>query len=210
MIYRLHSGDAIELLVGDGDNSQTWSLPKPLLAHVSPFFAAALDGRFSESKSHKELLPEDDPAAFELFVQWLYIGETGKDSPEHTLTHVRAWTLGDKLGCPVFQDRAMLKLLRFHAGGQATIIEPQTSLLAYEGSAANSKLRAWALQQFRCEVHNNKLGKMAEEWASITKTVPDFGSDYVRDSASANAFGDKWWRPESQRQQFLELLTYKG
>ena len=210
MIYRLHGGNAIELLVGDEDNPQTWSLPKPLLTHVSPFFAAALDGPFSESESHKMSLPEDDPAAFELFVQWLYIGETGKDSPDYVFTHVRAWTLGDKLGCPVFQDRAMLKLLQFHAGGQGTIIEPQTLLLAYEGSAANSKLRAWALQQFRYEVQGNKLGKMAEDWASITKTVPDFGSDYVRDSASANAFGDKWWRPESKRQQFLELLTYKA
>ena len=209
-MYRLRGSDAIEVLVGEGDGSQTWSLPKKLLTHVSPFFAAALDGAFSESNSHKMLLPEDDPAAFELFVQWLYIGETGKDSTDHILTHVRAWTLGDKLGCPVFQDRAMLKLLQFHSGKRATTIGPQTLQLAYEGSAANSKLRAWALQQFRCEVQRDNLGQMAEEWASITKTVVDFGSDYVRDSASAVAFEDKWWRPEEDRQQFLELLTYEA
>ena len=195
--------------MGDGDYSQTWSLPKNLLTHVSPFFAAALNGPFSESNSNKISLPEDDPAAFELFVQWLYIGETGKGSTDHILTHVRAWTLGDKLGCPVFQDHAMLKLLQFHADKHATIIQPQTLQLAYEGSAANSKLRAWALQQFRCEVESDSLSKMAEEWASITKTVVDFGSDYVRDSASAEAFKDKWWRPEEDGQQFLELLTYK-
>ena len=156
------------------------------------------------------VLPEDDPAAFELFVQWLYIGETGKDSVDHISTHVRAWTLGDKLGCPVFQDRAMLKLLHFHAGDDAMIIEPQTLQLAYEGSAANSKLRTWALQQFLCEVQRNNLSKMAEEWASVTKTVVDFASDYVRDSASAELFEDKWWRPEEDRQQFLELLTYEA
>lgn len=194
--------------MGEGDNSQTWSLPKNLLTHVSPFFAAALDGPFSESNSHKILLPEDDPAAFELFVQWLYIGETGKDDMDHDSTHVKAWTLGDKLGCPVFQDRAMLKLLQFHAGEHAKIIEPQTLQLAYEGSAANSKLRRWALHQFCCEVKGDTLGKTAEEWASIAKTVVDFGSDYVRHSAHAQAFKDKWWQPEDDRQQFLEILTY--
>ena len=156
------------------------------------------------------VLPEDDPAAFELFVQWLYIGETGKDSVDHISTHVRAWTLGDKLGCPVFQDRAMLKLHRFHAGENARIIEPETLQLAYEGSAASSKLRRWALHQFCCEVQGDNLGKDAEEWASIAKTVPDFGSDYVRHSAGAQAFKEKWWRPEDDRQQFLELLTYEA
>ena len=206
----MRGSDAIEVFVGEGDNSQTWSLPKNLLTHVSPFFAAALNGAFSESNSHKILLPDDDPAAFELFVQWLYIGETGKNSKDHILTHVRAWTLGDKLGCPVFQDRAMLKLLQFHAGDQATIIEPQTLQLAYEGSAANSSLRAWALQQFCCEVRRNNLGEMAKEWASVAKTVVDFGSDYVSDSAIAKKFENKWWRPEENRQEFLDVLTYKA
>ena len=196
--------------MGEGDDSQTWSLPKNLLTHVSPFFAAALDGPFSESNSHKMLLPEDDPAAFELFVQWLYIGETGKDSTDHTSVHVRAWTLGDKLGCPVFQDRAMLKLLQFHAGEHGIIIEPETLQLAYEGSAANSKLRRWALHQFCCGVQGNNLGKTAEEWASTAKAVVDFGSDYVRHSTCAQTFKDKWWRPEDDRQQFLELLTYEA
>ena len=48
-----------------------------VLTHCSTFFAAALNGGFAEGISGSVNLPEESPAAFEMWVTWLYIGLIG-------------------------------------------------------------------------------------------------------------------------------------
>lgn len=190
--------------MGDAEHPKIWSLPKNLLVHISPFFAAALNGSFAEASSKTITLPEDDPAAFEMFVQWMYVGKTGRNSTEDIAIHVESWILGDKLGCPVFQDRAMLKLLHLHS---ANLIQPKTLQLAYEGSAAGSKLRKWALQHFIYNVQYENFVENLENWAAVAKAIADFGSDYV--AASAATFKNLWFNPIENGQLYLEILAYK-
>lgn len=55
-----------------GPSQTTWRLHENLLSSSSDFFRSAFNSGFLESHEDKLLLPEDDPAAFELFVRWLY------------------------------------------------------------------------------------------------------------------------------------------
>lgn len=150
------------MIVGTVDNAKTWHLPKELLTRSSPFFAAALNGSFTEANSKVVTLPEDDIDAFALFTQWLYVGEIGgspkdcdldhdHDSPLHCCastvqTLIQAWVLGDKLGCAIFKDLAMLGLIDEL---NVNRIEPYNVGTACERSAPGSKLRRVFLDQLR-------------------------------------------------------------
>ena len=184
------------------ETQKTWSLPKKLLIHVSPFFNAALNGSWVEATSNSISLPEDNPAAFENFVQWIYIGKMSPGS--HVPTYIEAWTLGDKLGCPAFQDCAILQLLYLH---QDAYVEPKTVQLAYEGSMACSRLRKWALQEFSVGIGSKEYVEMAEEWAYVARSTVDFGYDYVQ--ASAASFAELGINPINAGQQYLEVLVYE-
>ncbi|KAK2123946.1 hypothetical protein NOF04DRAFT_1373359 [Fusarium oxysporum II5] len=60
-------------------------------------------------------LPDDDPAVFGLFVEWLYYG-TYNDftSPSSSNIHARCWGLGHKLLCNEFKNYAMGRLYKQH------------------------------------------------------------------------------------------------
>lgn len=61
-------------------------------------------------------LPEADPDLFELFTYWMYTGTLPALS-EYVPHHLKARILVDKLGCPVFQNCAMLELFVLYAMG---------------------------------------------------------------------------------------------
>lgn len=182
------------MIVGAAAVTKTWHLPKELLTNSSPFFAAALNGSFAEAKSKIVSLPEDSIDAFEIFIQWLYVGEItakdciadhdhGDDYPpdfctEATVqTFVEAWILGDKLQCPVFKDLAMLGLLRNLDQG---LIYTHTVRTAYERSAPGSKLRKIVLDQVRYDAWAGGLGDDTDEWMVFARECVDFGEDFVR------------------------------
>jgi len=54
-----------------GPDKVTWSLHENLLSETCDFFKVAFRGEFKEKSGELEL-PDDDPAAFELFIRWLY------------------------------------------------------------------------------------------------------------------------------------------
>ena len=118
IMCRLSNSAPVATVVGLPDQSTTWYLPKQLLTCHSPFFAAALDGRFAEAYFMIVSLPEDEPAVFGLFVQWLYLGHCKVDSEDNVINlglirgfqPAKAWILADKLGCQTFQDRTILQL----------------------------------------------------------------------------------------------------
>ena len=203
MTSRLEGCDAVKVIVGT-ETQKTWSLPKKLLAHVSPFFDAALKGSWVEATSNNITLPEDNPVVFETFVHWIYIGNMNPGSRIDVPMYIGAWTLGDKLGCPAFQDYAMLQLLFLH---EDAFVEPKTVQLAYEGSMAGSRLRKWALQEFTMGIIKKKYVETAEEWACVAKATVDFGYDYVQ--ASAACFAALGAIPVDVGQQYLEVAVYE-
>jgi hypothetical protein len=55
-----------------GPERVEWNLHENLLCNASQFIRSALKGRFKEALDKSIELPEDDTAAFDLFVRWLY------------------------------------------------------------------------------------------------------------------------------------------
>lgn len=101
-----------DIVVIVGPERQHFYLHKVALTEVSPFFTAALDGDFKESKSQTITLPEDPVSAFKPFVKWVYFGqELDKTRPDHAwqLTDriniaLDVFVFGDKIGCSEFRD----------------------------------------------------------------------------------------------------------
>lgn len=141
----------ITIYVGQGDTVATFNLPKDLLVDNSPFFDAALKGRFAEAKLKSINLPDDTKEILEMFVQWLDQGTTKTDN---LLCCIRAWILGDKLGCDPFCNYAMSILLERHG---ALYVHPALIVVPYQHSMPGSKLRYWILDEY---LHDNGRGEI--------------------------------------------------
>lgn len=218
------------MVVGTEGHTKTWHLPKELLVNSSPFFAAALNGSFAEATSKVVNLPEDNTDAFALFIRWLYIGEisgnlfrlgtqtsadeilgtynstynsTSNGNPLRASTQVylQAYNLGDKLGCLVFRDIAMLELIECH---QIEVIQAQTMRIVFQKSTPGSKLREFAIDQFRSDLQHRLLREDAAAFVSVAKIAEDFGLDFLK--ACMEADGDAI-NPNEHRRRYIEVLT---
>ncbi|KAL9007653.1 MAG: hypothetical protein Q9173_007129 [Seirophora scorigena] len=199
----LLEGDiSITVKVSDGKTSGVWTLPKDLLTHASPFFDAALNRPWTESLSKIVDLKEVRPAVFRFFVHWLYAWVNSKDGiyPRHiTLagqtTVLHAWFLGDKLGCPRFQDYALLHLEESLVQNQckdfATVIRE-----AYANTPPSSKLRVFiaSIMLSGTTVHKTPF-KRQGWWVDVVDEVEDLAKDIVKlqmFSAKPFVYGDNW------------------
>ena len=170
----LEDTTAIEITVGHKDEEVSWILPKSLLTHHSKFFDAALNGTFAESNSRTMTMPEDSSDVFRLFVQWLYVGDFKISDVEAWL---EAWVFGDKTGNIAFRDCAMTKLINHHYG---RVLRGATVATAYRKSVAGSKLRKWALDQFRWQQRDGELHDDVGDWVSVVENETDFATDVTR------------------------------
>ena len=199
------------MTVGTQYAATTWHLPKALLTRHSTFFAAALNGSFAEAKSNSVTMPDEDPNVFRVWVQWLFVGHiiceiVRVEDVNNVL--VKGWMLGDKLGCRIFQNIVMTRLLASHSSNWADhLIEPSTLRAAYEGSAPGSMLRKWAIDFFLFETSNNEDGRVSAVqrdsfWISETKDIEDFSQDYLEASVARSA-EDKPENPYIRARQYL-------
>lgn len=75
--------DLVKLYVGP--KRKEFGVHKSLLCKSSHFFDAALNGPYIEGQEGKMYLPEDDPGAFSLYVEWLYRGSIRQGNTEQHL-----------------------------------------------------------------------------------------------------------------------------
>ncbi len=100
----------VNVLVGAGHSK--FVVHKDLLTSKSEFFRAALTGDWEESKSQEVQLPEDDPAAFEMFAHWLYFTELNFGKNDGAFISLsKAWLLGDKLQAIAFKIAVINELV---------------------------------------------------------------------------------------------------
>ncbi|ETN42573.1 uncharacterized protein HMPREF1541_01730 [Cyphellophora europaea CBS 101466] len=91
-----HSSSAIvKVIVGQGMNQRVHNLHKSLLTEKSEFFRGCLAGHFVEANTNQVLLPNDDPQAFECFVNWAYGGTVAADMTVDEC--IQAYILAHKL-----------------------------------------------------------------------------------------------------------------
>ena len=164
--------------MGPENNRAVWYLPKKLLTEHSSFFAAALDGAFSEAESNSIALHDDDPEVFKFFVQWLYCGHDAGIVKLQPVRDVESWIFGDKIRCPGFLNFAMSRLLQYH---KDYWMNPNTLRLIYEKSIVGSKLRKFVLEQIRFNCLDEEWPRKGnEDWLSLIMEIPDFGPDFTR------------------------------
>lgn len=77
--YRLLTTKIVDVFVGA--KRKTFRLHEDLLCDRSDYFRATFQGEFAEAKSKELYLPDDNDAAFELFVNWLYGGDFRMEPP---------------------------------------------------------------------------------------------------------------------------------
>lgn len=199
------------MVVGTGYATKTWHLPKELLVNASPFFAAALNGNFFEATSNVIALPEDSPDAFSLFARWLYVGKIGSvsvalnvDRIEQSIVIlmalVKACVLGDKLGCLIFRDLAMLGLFQYHS---EELIEEEEIRYVFDHSAQGSKLRQFTIDQLRWDLQQDYIEDACCHF-SVSRFAEDFGPIFLETTLKANGAAID---PLEQKHRYLEVLT---
>lgn len=180
-----------------------------MLVYHSPFFAAALEGQFKEANSLKMTLPEDRPLIFEIFVKWLYLGplkpDNGKaedDDIDEADDLVLAWVLGDKLGCPLFQDHVILQLIEFYA---EFILGPFIIKTVYENTVPASKLRLWLINSFLYQ--SFEASGVHKALRDTVEGIEEFSMDVVKaiSAEGRQAFKDPRYDPLG----FLLVVTPK-
>ena len=202
-----------------------WHLPKDLLVNASTFFAAALNGQFTEAASKTVHLPEDNPDAFALFIQWLYVGEISCnnfcyggetsgdqllvnrgdlsiDSPIYTTrVYLQACTLGDKLGCILFMDLATLELIKHH---EYEDFRPETMLFIFEHFGSGSKLRRFAIDQLRWVITGGWPDEDAASFIHASRSHEDIGPEFLEATLETKGAADE---PQACRGRYLQVLT---
>ena len=183
------------MTVGAESNQKTWYLPKKVLTHCSPFFGAALNGNFGEASSKAVDLPEDDPAAFELWATWLSLGKCEGlfEDGQYYDAYVRAWVLGDKLACPAFQDHVMFQFLDWceHDGD----LWPGVIDVVYTESSPGCRLRQLFVNWFVWEKQHGWLSDREDKiiaWTELSEFLKDVLRAELR--ANKNTITDPWKR----------------
>lgn len=158
-------------------------LPKNLLAHVSPFFHACLNGDWSKTVANDIRLLEDKPAVFEWFIRWLYLWTTtAVDECEWLIPNnfdpmmsLDAWVLGDKLGCPQFQDFALAPLFYYNVSDSSLF---DFAGQVYAASPPGSSIGRWIARDLLAEAEGNP--SKHSELVVLAEEISELAVDIVR------------------------------
>jgi hypothetical protein len=144
-----------------GPSKQNFPLHKHLLCTKVPYFRKMFESTFKEGVEQAATLPEDDPNAFALFVQWLYRDsltplDIRKHSPPENdifLDRIRLYCFAEKILLPNLMDLTMTILFsNYKKLGKMPTDEAVG--LAYQHSGPKSPIRtfmtrsvAWSITQ---------------------------------------------------------------
>ncbi|KAE9371939.1 hypothetical protein N431DRAFT_466233 [Stipitochalara longipes BDJ] len=173
-----------------GPERTLWVLPEKILCDRLDFFQSAFQGRFRESNDKVLELPEDDPIAFEVILDYI-LEETLEVNAIKNLTdpkaiHMawfRAWILADKIGCSEVllligdEYRFYLCMLPF----EKRIIPPDAVKFLYENTSTSCQMRtnitnaaveAYKLSLCLCE-------PFIDRWLKSAASYPKYLSDIM-------------------------------
>jgi hypothetical protein len=167
-------------LTGIDASAETWCLSKALISHYSSTLRDACNRGHDASHDLRIMLSSEDPAIFELFVEWINNGTYTLEAPLTATTQpgvnidAQAWVLGDRLGSTQFKNYAMGRLYARYTSAS----EPHSIVIAdinysYEQSAHDSRLRMLfsnllAVYFLDCE---RTVGSTAE-WDGVLQKYP--------------------------------------
>jgi hypothetical protein len=164
---------AKEVTIYVGAEKQGWVLNEELLCDRVPYFKAAFSSAFKEGMEKTMELPEDNPRAFAVFVEWLYTNEircdrcslrtepwqtpgstTPKFRRQKSLKHPSAtddldffalWVFADKLGIVSLAER-VLQELESCCNSHGEVFSKEGLHFAYDNTSESSDLRSTLLR----------------------------------------------------------------
>ena len=173
---------AIIIIVGEGPRSKAFIMHEKIATKFSDFIRAALKIRWQESTHRTILLPEANPAEFDVFEPFVYTGrvysqaiaERTKSNQDDTeYEHLaKLWLLADMLQATTFKDAIVDSLIEK--------LEPwnkcpsKVHYQIYTGSAGSSAMRRLLIDIVLREWNDKALEKAAKDW---------FGQDFFADLA---------------------------
>ena len=168
---------------------------------------------FSAKAEHLICLSEE--AAFEVFAQWLYLGELDFDDVNiSSQTLVEAWILGNELLFPAFRDHVMVQLIKSH---HERGIKPRTLHRIFEDFHSGPKLRKWAIDQLHAKItygytgyDDQKKDKPSDRvtWKRYAKDVKAFSQDFSEACLDAEQGVNRVKKPWENGQQYVAVLRY--
>ncbi|KAF2121993.1 hypothetical protein BDV96DRAFT_464214, partial [Lophiotrema nucula] len=66
--------DVVDICVGEGDETRTFTLPSCVMSKRTAFFRKALSFEWKEAESRAVLLPKEDPEIFNLYLELIFQG----------------------------------------------------------------------------------------------------------------------------------------
>lgn len=140
----------VEILVGPSEHA--FRVHKTVLCGKIPYFDKMFNGGFKEAQEQYANLPDDDPDAFGLFLEWLYVGrippiprKSISNNEERTKMHldrIKLYCFAEKIMAPTIMDSTITSIIRAHIRNN-TSPGFLTIEFAYQNSPSTSCLRKY-------------------------------------------------------------------
>lgn len=178
-----------------GASQTTWRLHENLLSSSSDFFRSAFHSGFKEAREDRLLLPEDDPAAFELFVRWLYARALAASPPpgpaqqtQASLFHassssiqtwLRLYALTCKLMVEELENICVGAAWRYYSIGTRRPAIRDVQFI-YENTPPGSGMRRLLRERLTLGMFRGRQNNpVTPEWREVLNETPDLGFDIV-------------------------------
>lgn len=161
---RVKNDRLVKIVVGKGDEQQTFHLQETNFVRFSPAFAAfASNEHLVDSQTGEYRFPEDSVIGWTGLIFWLLGGdlappfkEAGEED-EKQLLLIQSWILGSKYGILHCCDELMLELMLLL---QRKPVTPENAVTAITGTAPGSKLRKLVCHEIIHDVYSLGRGKI--------------------------------------------------
>jgi hypothetical protein len=168
-----------------GPKRKEWVIHEDLICDRSDYFKAVFKDGFKET-DEKEIHLDDDPAAFALFVDWIYGAELRSNNAQSEWSHVQdlgaLWVFADKIRLPEVKNEVCL-LYDVYLKRRFVDVEEVRSI--YRNTLEASGLRrsvARSTVDFYLNVANKD--RELEHFLKIIGSNATFGLDVARELKS--------------------------
>lgn len=191
MVCRKLGNEMVDIYVGPEE--QLVRVHKSRLCNRIDYFDKMFNGKFKEAIDNVARLPEDDPAEFDVLIQWVYCPKPDQIQALTTITNsegqggpswdaVGFYSLAEKYCLRELQNLIMDALLKYHIK-QDELPAPSFVDRAYSRTSSESLMAKYALRTIyfilASESNIYDKGWPSSEIEKLFKDHPTFAADYI-------------------------------
>ena len=184
-----------------GRDKVKWSLHENLISETCDFFKVAFRGEFKEKAGELEL-PDDDPAAFELFIRWLYAKRASLatsspflpiNGPADVRQYLQLYVLAAKYLIGDLQNEVIDIVYDYFAPEGEPYPDLRDVQFLFENTGSNDAMRKLltvhaSFELFSAQVAEGK--EFPDHWDEVLQMSADVGYEIIR---TISTFG---WKME--------------